>query len=149
MSDVDAGASDRVVELTRFMDYGEAHLARARLEEAGLDCIVADQNISLIQPMYRNAVGGIKLLVRQSDRAAAREVLLSAAEEQGLIPADDEQGADLESDSRSCPECESHFVLQVGIPTLLAVLGVLMLGIPFMFLRPKWRCSSCGHEWRS
>lgn len=139
-------ASDRVVPLTSFMNYGEAHLARVALELAGIDCMLADENSLTMYPLYAQAVGGIKLMVRESDLEAAWRVLEDAAPE---APAEvpPEERRDLESDSPACPECESNFVEREGMPFWLALAALVMVGIPFMFMKPRWRCSACGHQW--
>ena len=151
----ESGKSERIVPLTSFLDYGRAHLARATLEEAGIDCMLGDQNINLIHPLYANIVGGIKLLVRESDLEAAGEVLASVAREHGADSTAVDGGSqadearDLGAEEPACPQCESNFVQRVGITFWLLLAAMCMLGLPFIFIKPRWRCTACGHQWAS
>ncbi len=138
--------SERVVPLTSFMDYGEAHMARVALEFAGIDCMLADENINVIQPLYGQAVGGIKLMVRESDLEAAAKALQAAAPAAPVeVPASERR--ELKSDSPACPECASNFVGKKGYSFWLVLAALLGVGLPFMFIKPRWRCSTCGHQW--
>ena len=45
----------------------DAHLLLTRLESEGLECWLQDENTVTIYPVWTNAVGGIKLLVKKED----------------------------------------------------------------------------------
>ena len=138
--------TDRLVTLTSFLNSGEAHLARVALETAGIDCMLADENINVIYPLYGQAFGGIKLMVRESDVEAAAKALRAAAPEAFAEEPPGERRK-LESEAPACPECESNFVERKR-HTFWIVLAVLCaVGIPFAFMKPRWRCSTCGHQW--
>lgn len=68
-------AHSEVVVVRAFSAPHEAHLACSALRAAGIDATVADANIVAVNWLYSNAVGGVKVLVREEDLAAAREIL--------------------------------------------------------------------------
>src|SRR3990172_2008317 len=75
--------SPDVVELKVFSNLNSAELAKANLEARGIECwLTADDCGGMLAAM--DTVRGVKLLVRSSDGAAAKELLAadSAAAEQ-------------------------------------------------------------------
>ena len=53
----------------------DAHIALGRLEAAGIDCWLADENLVQTDWLYSIAVGGIKLQVDKPDIDAAMREL--------------------------------------------------------------------------
>ena len=49
---------------------------RARLESDGIECFVRDELTVTAQPLWSNAIGGIKLQVRERDFVRARDILI-------------------------------------------------------------------------
>jgi hypothetical protein len=65
------------MELVRLGTYNttiEANLVRAKLESAGIAAVVQSDDIGATTPMLGN-VRGVLVLVKESDRADAMEVL--------------------------------------------------------------------------
>lgn len=57
-----------------------------RLRDAGLECALADESTVQLNWIYSNAIGGIRLLVREEDSEEALRILDEEAgptEEQG------------------------------------------------------------------
>jgi len=57
------------------MTLPEALLARSILESAGIECFLGDQNIIRMDWFLSNALGGVKLRVREEDVAEADALL--------------------------------------------------------------------------
>jgi hypothetical protein len=53
----------------------EVAVIRGRLESEGIACFVQDELTVQANPFYSNAIGGVKLQVRQSDMRRAIEIL--------------------------------------------------------------------------
>jgi type III secretory pathway lipoprotein EscJ len=53
----------------------ELAVLRTRLEADGIECLVLDELTVQANPLYSNAVGGVKLQVRESDIQKAVEIL--------------------------------------------------------------------------
>ncbi len=50
--------------------------------------------------------------------------------------------------TKPCPRCHSGEVRLTRFTPALWLLTILFLGLPALFIESKWRCRSCGHEWR-
>ena len=66
---------DRFVIAATFSSAGAAHLARARLEDNGIDAIVSDESLGGLAPFHSDAGASVKLRVRKRDLEEAREML--------------------------------------------------------------------------
>jgi hypothetical protein len=84
---------NRPIVLRKYRDMPEAFVARSLLEDAGIECFLQDDNVVRMDWFWSDAIGGIKLVVRQKD-AEESERLLRAT------PGDvDEAGTTLKQDS--------------------------------------------------
>lgn len=79
----------RLVVVATFSTPWEAQIAQARLSAEGLHSLIADEHVIRMVALA-NAVGGIRLKVREQDAAAAAEVLrrLAPLPEIYLVPQD-------------------------------------------------------------
>jgi Putative prokaryotic signal transducing protein len=77
-----------VVTVQQYRDLTEAQLAMGVLESAGIPCYLRDENTVRMDWFYSNLLGGIRLQVREEDRAAAEALLHQPIPEQA--PTDDE-----------------------------------------------------------
>ena len=134
------------VTVATFWQPPPAHIARARLEAEGIDCVILDENLIATDWLFANAVGGIKLQVRASDAAAAVRLL------EGRPPSDaaavEAAGEPLFDGQTRCPRCGSGEVYPVRLARRLVFLSVLLLGAPLPIFARRSRCASCGFEWR-
>lgn len=131
-----------LITLAQFRDLHEALLAQGKLQSAGIDCILADDNMVRMDWLYANAIGGVKLRVRQEDVDAARELLDSP------VPAllMDESDGEIYQQPQ-CPQCQS-FDISYGPRQRARILSWLVLGFPLPIpSRKRWKCDSCGAEW--
>ena len=122
-----------------FSQPTEAYLARVRLASEGIESSLIDENIVTVNPLYANAVGGVKLVVREEDAQAARQIIET-----------------LESESRSryqtnllqCPNCKSEDVGKNTVGgTAIILLTILTLGLAWLLFYRRHKCNSCGHVW--
>ncbi|MDR2814047.1 MAG: DUF2007 domain-containing protein [Prevotellaceae bacterium] len=65
----------------------EVMIVRGRLESEGIECFVKDELTVQVNPFYSNAIGGIKLQVKESDLEQAVKIL----KEVGYIKEEDLQ----------------------------------------------------------
>jgi hypothetical protein len=130
-------ASDTDLQVVdSFLYPHDAFLARAALETAGIRVAMADDHIIAMDWRLAYAVGGIKLQVRASDLAEAREIL-SAAREAALAREDDEE-------PDPCSRCGSTNTKRLTLKTP-AFLTWLLLGAPLFPVRRRVRCQNCGY----
>lgn len=137
---------NRLVTVATFQYSFEAQFARGRLESEGIYCFLADENIVGIAWIYANAVGGIKLQVREEDAERALEILEEDAE------ADLEELTEVADESVNvsyrCPHCGSTDLEDAPYSRRSAFLTILLFGFPIAFRRVGVTCRSCGHRWR-
>ena len=131
---------DRLVVVGAFSQPYEVDTVQILLDSVGIESCTEGENTVAVDPFLSNAIGGIRLLVFESDAEAASEVLQNYHDEQA------EQ--DLEK-SRKCPSCQSDSIVDVHSVAIFYVLAVLTLGVFFLlFPWPRHKCSECKHEWR-
>lgn len=70
-----------LVTVHNYWDLPEALLAKARLESAGIECYLIDDNLIRIYGFISPVIGGIKLQVKPEDVDSAAQVLEQAAPE--------------------------------------------------------------------
>ena len=65
----------KFVLLCSFDNYVPAHIALGRLKEEFINCYLQDEYSVTIDPFLSNAIGGIKLMVAETQLERAREIL--------------------------------------------------------------------------
>ena len=68
-----------------YNNYIDANIIMGRLEEEGINCWLKDENTVTIDPILTNAVGGIKLMVPESQAERAFELLKQFRSQQQSI----------------------------------------------------------------
>ena len=118
-----------------------AQLARARLEAAGIEAVVADEHLGRMFTL--NTVGGARLQVREEDAAAALDLLSreAALPELYLVTEDD-------AARPRCPDCRSERISFERWSRLGFVSSWILLGIPIPIPKSRWICRSCGATWK-
>ncbi|HNW96975.1 MAG TPA: hypothetical protein PKK00_01025 [Bacteroidales bacterium] len=81
---MDDAGDDNLIVLRAYNFQYEALIDKAKLDSAGIDCFLKNDNMEIIQPFFSQSVGGIKLIIRQSDADLANKIL-------GYIDEDDSQ----------------------------------------------------------
>lgn len=66
---------NRPVVLRRYRDMPQAFVEKSVLEDAGIECFLQDDNVVRMDWLWSNAMGGIKLLVREKDAEEALKLL--------------------------------------------------------------------------
>ncbi len=65
----------KYVLLLSFDNYIPAHIAMGRLKEDFINCYLQDEYSVTIDPFLSNAIGGIKLMVAETQAERAKEIL--------------------------------------------------------------------------
>lgn len=133
--------SENLIVVRRFRDLIEAELAKGKLESAGIDAFVADENIVRMDWLYSNAIGGLRLMVKPEDADEACSILDQP------IPAEiTQENAELSYTQPHCPKCDS---LDISFETLNRPLSysLMYLNFPFPVSKHNWKCYACGAEW--
>lgn len=118
--------------LKRFDSPIEANIVKGFLESNEIFCFLQDEHSIGINPLYANALGGIKLMVRVEDAQTAQDLLMENSTAQ----------------KPQCPQCTSHDVDLIAVKqnklNWLAVLSSLF-GMSTLSMQKKYECHSCKH----
>ncbi len=126
----------KFILLQSYDNYISAHIAMGRLEEDGINCWLQDENTVTINPVWTNAVGGIKLMVAESQAERALELIGEYNHQQKA--------------THLCSRCGSDNVELVTTPRKVSNwLSVLWGVFTFSYAMPvdkAYHCFNCGHE---
>ncbi len=124
-----------MVTLTTVNWIGEADALCALLEANGIKTFVPDQNTVTVNPIYANAIGGIRIQVAGTDVTRARNILeeRQSAATKGIF---------------KCPKCGSGVVQYQNISKRFAFFTILLIGIPLFWLKRQYICENCGYKWK-
>jgi hypothetical protein len=138
---------DKIITLEQYYDPMLAHIIRTRLEDNGIPCFIADDNIISANPIYNNAVGGIKLKIFERDLERCREILA----QEGDLHEQDHYEIDKETHVPVvCPYCASSNV-RYGAATerksnwFVALIFAIISAFPF-YARKAWHCFNCQRD---
>src|SRR5690606_36367382 len=93
---------DKIITLKTFDNPALAHIIRARLEANDIPCFLADEHIIGLNPLYNQAIGGVKLKIFEKDYDKCMSLL---AEDEDLISENENQSA--ETEETACTVCNA------------------------------------------
>lgn len=67
--------NDMLIIIRAYNFQHEALIDKAKLDSAGIDCFLKNDNMEIIQPFFSQTAGGIKLMVMSNDSVDALEIL--------------------------------------------------------------------------
>ena len=133
------------LHLLRTVDSSyEAHILRDRLACEGVMAYIFDEHTVSIDPLYSKALGGIKIKVKATDFALAKEVLTSI---------DNFEFVEEEMEPIHCPKCGSKEVY-TNFKDFKSVKGILSILYSFIFFvypiyyANVFRCKECEFEFK-
>ena len=124
-----------MVVLRTFDNYFSANILLTRLQDAGVECFLFDENTVTMGPILSNAIGRIKLVTRKENAVAANELLKSFDREymQNAI----------------CPLCGSSDFIQIPKKETKNMLTAMLTWIFSSYaIAPDqvYHCRKCGYE---
>ena len=136
---------DRIVTFETYYDPILAEIIKGKLEANSIACYLADENMSIIMPIYNQAIGGVKIRVFERDLEKAKLII---AEDDNL-ETEEETVAENEV---VCPYCDSTNA-RYGDATenryhlVAIVIAFLFMTFPF-YARRTWHCFNCGKDFK-
>jgi len=151
--------SEKVITVLTLTYPHEVAIIRGRLESEGIACFVQDELTIHANPLYSNAIGGIKLQVLESELKPTIEIL----KETGYIKEEDLQfykeslyvnkHSDNQQISASeseivCPICGSEEVVKTKKTGWFFLITSLLFVFLTPFCRKKYYCFNCKQEFK-
>jgi hypothetical protein len=101
--------SENIIVFDSYYEPLAAHLARTKLEAAGIPCFLTNENLVSLNRMYSPAAGGVRLHIYARDVARAAEVLREPAVMQAVRGGQADPAAT--HGALTCPRCGSADVV--------------------------------------
>jgi predicted RNA-binding Zn-ribbon protein involved in translation (DUF1610 family) len=141
---------ENIIVLDSYYEPVVAHLARTKLEAAGIPCFLTNENLVSLNRMYSPVAGGVRLHVYQRDAAQAAEVLREPPVMQA-VPGGLAEPASLASAAATCPRCGAHDVAYEA-PTepvnAASWLATLLARLRHYFAQGQTHhCFNCGFDY--
>lgn len=131
---------EEFVLIGRFQYSSEAQIIKGKLEFEGIKVYVRDIVTIDANPIYSNAIGGVKLFVNSDDEAKAHSILSSISQ----------YSFDENNKLIKCPKCGSQtaemYTSIRDVKSLLSFLfSMFFVVLPF-HTTYKYKCENCKHE---
>jgi predicted RNA-binding Zn-ribbon protein involved in translation (DUF1610 family) len=130
-----------IFELIGTYQYSsEAIIIKGKLESEGIEVFMRDNNTVDANPLYSNAIGGVKLFVNSNDYFKAKDIISQVSQ----------YSLDDNSKLLKCPNCGAEQIDMVtsikDFKSLFAfILSSLLGSLPF-YLKHKYKCNKCNFE---
>jgi hypothetical protein len=132
---------EKIIRVAQFNDYLQAEIAKIALESEDIPCYLGGENFVAAYGLYSNAVGGIELCIKESDKQRALEILQKLNKSE---PAEQNEDYDI-----VCPKCKSANISYENFSRWAFLLSFLVFShVPVSYPVKKYTCKSCGHKWK-
>nr|WP_314895933.1 DUF2007 domain-containing protein [uncultured Flavobacterium sp.] len=126
--------------IERYQYSSEAIIFKGKLESEGIEVFMRDNNTVDTNPLYSNAVGGVKLFVKSEDFVDANRILSQVSK----------YSLDDNDQLIKCPKCGVEQIDMVtsikNLKSLFAFVFSMLLGsLPF-YSKHKYKCNKCKFE---
>lgn len=139
-------SNDKIVIYQTFVDPINANIVKGLINSHGIECYLSDENIIAVNPLYAQAVGGIKLHVFEKDIELVNSILSSGIPDSKTVAEKEITGNII------CPNCQSTNVAYGG--SVKRKFGLWNMIIPFLLMiypftmRMAYHCFDCDHEFK-
>ncbi|WP_433834374.1 putative signal transducing protein [Flavobacterium anhuiense] len=118
----------------------EAQIFCGKLESEGIEVYLRDNHIVDSNPIWSNAVGGVKLFVKEEDFEKANEILSTVSP----------YSVDEKNNLIKCPNCGAEKVEMItsirDARSLIAFVFSLLFGVIPFYSKYRYKCSYCKTE---
>jgi ribosomal protein S27AE len=124
-----------MITLRSFDNYFLANITLTKLQDAGVECYLKDENTVTIDPILSNAIGGIKLVIKEADAEDAKQLLQQFDEEY--------------LKSVKCPKCsatEITLVTKPGASNYITAIFTWLFSSYAVAAESIYQCGKCGYE---
>ena len=124
-----------LVTVRTFDNWFKANITLTKLQDGGVECYFKDDFTVTIDPILSNAIGGIKLQVKEEDVAETLKILQQFDEEY--------------MQAVKCPRCgKATFTLinKPGATNFITAILTWMFSSYAVATEQVYHCDSCGYE---
>ena len=136
----------------------EAHLVKGYLESNGIETLMKDELTTQVVNIYSSAIGGVKLLVRDSDFGQGIQLLKDG----GYLSDENCKSVskveivilDKITNKKICPFCSSENIAVYKKTSALTAIFIAIInlitttGAISPLIRSSLKCYDCGKEWK-
>jgi len=129
----------------------EAHMVKNYLEAEGFNVIITDELTVQVNNFYSGAIGGVKLLINETDIERAVPIL----QEGGYLNKPEQEQRKISlvplkrtKDKTVCPFCKSDNISKKHKPHFMLVLFYLILFVFLPIFKSTYICHVCEKEWK-
>lgn len=134
--------SMKLVLLKTYDNSIEAHMLKSKLESEGIRCYIFDEYTVTLNPIFSNAVGGIRVMIDAADQDAATKLFIEI------------QNSKLINQTNEvihCSKCGSedfydYFKSFRGVSGVLSILFSFAFFTYPIFYKTVYKCKKCGEE---
>jgi hypothetical protein len=139
-------------EIMTFTLPQEAYMAKGYLESEGIESLVFDDLTVQVNLLYSNAIGGVKVLVRETDYEGGIEILKKG----GYLNSNNGEPVskfnvlmiDKDTDAKKCPFCQSDNIGKKKGLNIWSAIIYLILSLFVPIYKSTYCCYDCEKEWR-
>ena len=117
--------------LTAYRDIPDAYISKGKLEDENIICLIRDEYTVQMNWFYSNAIGGVKLYVKEEEYEKAKSIL---SVQENII-------------FEECPVCKSTNIVQKNRSRLFIFISLLLLAFPSLIFKSKAKCQDCNATW--
>ncbi len=126
-----------LVTIKSFDNYFSANIYLTRLQSEGIECYLKDEYTVTIDPILSNAIGGIKLVVKNEDAEEASRLVKLIDE--GYLK------------SIKCPQCgvaDFSYIAKPGAANFFTAILTWLFSSYAVAPEHVYKCGNCGYETR-
>jgi hypothetical protein len=143
---------DNLITVISFTYPHEAHMAKGYLESNGIETFIKDEYTVQVNNFYSNAVGGVKLLTKESDYDKSIQLLkdVDYIKDKNLKNnyKIEIQKINIETNKTICPYCKSENIRRNKNINIWLVPIYIILGTIFPIYKLSYKCFDCDKEWK-
>jgi hypothetical protein len=138
--------TDKIIVHSTYYNPIEASIVKSKLDDSDIPCFLTDENLATLNPLYSQAIGGVKLNVFERDFERINELLGQNEPDVEVVNNDFADGKII------CENCGSDNV-GYGVATKnkvswwAAILAIILFVYPFKGNK-CYHCYNCGHEFK-
>ena len=133
----------KMITIKTFIDPIEANIIKGRLESEGIPTLLLDENTVNTYWLYAQAIGGIRLQVKEEDVVHALSILEEDKAKMYLINKEE-----VDKSSPYCPNCLSNNIRINKYSKSAFGFSWLLMGFPLLLPDKKFYCFNCGNQWK-